>query len=120
MKSSAFFSLVLILAITGCTTKRDARLKAEEAYLAGQKQAIAQMQQPKTVSFIGDVQNRVITWTEDLTMANAIVAADYRGRHDPKAFVLHRNGQNYPISARQLLQGEDFSLQPGDTIEIVP
>ena len=120
MKIVAALFLAVLVAITGCTTKSKARLQSHEAFVAGQQQALAQMQQPKNVMFVGDVQNRMVPWTEDLTLATGIIAADYRGRRDPRSFILHRNGQNYPVSAKQLLQGEDFSLQPGDTIEIVP
>lgn len=112
--------LLLLVAVNGCTTKAKARLQSHEAFVAGQQQALAQMHQPQSVMFIGDVQNRAVPFSENLTLASAIVAADYRGRRDPRSFVLKRNGQIFQISARQLLQGEDFPLQPGDAIEIVP
>jgi hypothetical protein len=120
MKTVAVLFLIFVVTITGCTTKRNARLRSQEAFVAGQQQALSQMQHSQNVMFVGDVQNRMIPWTEDLTLATGIVAADYRGRHDPKGFTLRRNGQSYTVSAKQLLEGEDFSLQPGDTIEIVP
>ncbi|MDB6023794.1 MAG: hypothetical protein JWM68_17 [Verrucomicrobiales bacterium] len=111
---------ILIAVLTGCTTKSNARQQAREAFVSGQQQAMAQAQQKKSVMFIGSVQNPIVEWTEDLTLASGIVAADFRGRRDPRGFNLRRNGQTYTVTSKQLLQGEDFSLQPGDTIEIVP
>ena len=120
MKPFLLLSILIGIVVTGCTTKSNARLQSREAFVAGQQQALAQMQEKKSVRFIGSVQNPIVEWTEDLTLASAIVAADFRGRRDPRMFNLRRDAQTFSVTSKQLLQGEDFSLQPGDTIEIVP
>ncbi len=120
MKILIVLGVATLLGAAGCTTKSKARLQAREAFVAGQEQALTQMRQPQMIMVVGDVQNRTLPWNEELTLASAIVAADFRGRRDPKGFLLRRNGETFSISAKQLLQGEDFPLQPGDTIEIVP
>jgi starvation-inducible outer membrane lipoprotein len=112
--------LVLCLALSGCVSKREARLRSQQSFIAGQQQAMTQVQQGQSVRFIGLVQNSSVPWTEELTLASGIVAADFRGRRDPKMFILRRGAETLTVSAKQLLQGEDFSLQPGDTVEIVP
>jgi len=75
---------------------------------------------PAAVVWIrGEVKNSVLPWTEELTVARAIVAADYRGLGDPYNILLIRQGQTRKISPRNLLNGrDDPPLEPGDMIVI--
>lgn len=72
------------------------------------------------MTVLGQVRNPKLDWTEELTLARAIVAADYQGTADPRDIILHRGNEQSHISPTQLLAGQDWPLQPGDRIEIVP
>jgi len=125
---SSLFSTALIALLslllsftTACETKSRARLEARQAYIAGQEQALAQTgPKPKIVTVTGQVRNSVIPWTEDLTLAKAIVAAEYTGYLNPRLIRLIRDGIPTDIKASALLNGQDMPLQPGDTIQVVP
>ena len=117
---------LLTLCLTSCVSKARARAEARAAFLAGQQQALERMQQnapagptvSPTVTFIGEVKNRLIPWTADLTLAKAIVAADYYGSVDPASIVLIRDGQQTVYDPKKLLQGADILLEPRDVVEI--
>jgi hypothetical protein len=119
-----FFEICLSLAVlsqTACETKREARLQAQEAYVAGQQQALQQTQgKPPFVTVNGPVRNPVIPWTEDLTLAKAIVAADYTGYLRPRLVRVTRQGETTSVKTSDLLNGQDQPLQPGDIVEVVP
>ena len=76
--------------------------------------------QGPNVTVFGPVRNSIVPWEEELTVAKAIVAADYVGAFDPHEIILVRNGRGTRIDPKQLLQGKDFPLQPGDVIQISP
>jgi len=117
-----FWVLLLAFGSAGCTSNSNAKAQARQAFLAGQQQALARMLQARApnVTVLGPVHNPIMPWTEDLTLAKAIVAAGYYGRTDPKGIVIHRNGQDMPIDPKQLLSGEDMLLQAGDVVEVRP
>jgi hypothetical protein len=81
--------LALIVA-SGCTTKSKARDEARKAFLAGQQQGLGQAQESQrtAVRVIGNVKNPVIEWTSSLTLAEAIIAADYLSPNNPSGSVL--------------------------------
>ncbi len=117
-----FWVLLLAFGSAGCTSNSNAKAQARQAFLAGQQQALARMLEARApnVTVLGPVHNPIMPWTEDLTLAKAIVAAGYYGRTDPKGIVIHRNGQDMPIDPKQLLSGEDMLLQAGDVVEVRP
>ncbi|MEI6392551.1 MAG: hypothetical protein WCT12_15775 [Verrucomicrobiota bacterium] len=106
--------------LAGCTTKAQARAQAQAAFVAGQQQAIMRMQQSQvpSVTVHGAVRNPLIPWTEDLTVAKAIVAAVYYGAKDPVEIFVVRRGQAFRVDAKQLLHGNDPVLESGDVMEI--
>jgi hypothetical protein len=114
------FAFLLALGLAGCTTKAKADAKARAAFAAGQEQATMRMQQTQTpsVTVQGTVRNPLIPWTEDLTVAKAIVAAGYFGRRDPAEILVVRKGQAFRVDPKQLLNGTDPPLQAGDIMEI--
>jgi hypothetical protein len=116
-------SALIALAFAGCVTKSQAKAQARDAFVAGQQQAMtmSRMQQAQgpTVTVIGQVKNGVIPWTPDLTLARAIVAADYFGTSDPHQIYIVRNGKATSIDSKQLLNGDDVPVQPGDVIQIM-
>src|SRR5688572_26675809 len=76
-------------------------------------------EQRPTVFVRGDVKHPAIPWTEDLTVARAIVAAEYHALFDPLRIAVIRQGRTYEIKPRDLLRGrEDFPLEPGDLVVI--
>lgn len=114
--------LALGLAASGCVTKATAQAQARAAFLAGQQQSLERLQQTQnrgpSVTFIGEVRNTLIPWTADLTLAKAIVAAEYYGATDPKEIVVTRDGQEMGIDPKRLLSGGDILLQPRDVVEL--
>jgi hypothetical protein len=64
------------------------------------------------------VQNPEVAWTNGLTLAQAIIEANYTGSGNPREIILTRQGQTSRIVPRDLLHGHDVPLQPGDTITI--
>ena len=108
--------------LNGCVSKATAQAQARAAFLAGQEQATERMQQSQasgpSVTCIGQVRNKLIPWTADLTLARAILAADYFGPADPTSIVVIRDGQQTSYDPKKLLQGTDILLEPRDVIEI--
>jgi hypothetical protein len=117
---------LLVLALGGCVSKSKADARARAAYIAGQQQAMTRMQQAQTqgqgpcVTVNGEVRNRVIPWTEGLTLARAVVAADYYGAKDPGQLLIVHNGVATRLDPKQLLSGVDIPLQPGDVVQLMP
>jgi hypothetical protein len=103
-------------------SKSKANAKARAAFLAGQQQAMMRMHdaQGTSVRIVGNVKNPMLVWTENLTLAEAIVTAEYQGVGTPVAISIVREGQQFRVDPKQLLRGEDIPLQAGDTIEIRP
>lgn len=115
--------VALAIALGGCVSKTKARQQAREAFMAGQQQAMERLLRERsgpTVTVIGPVTMPVVTWKEDLTVANAIVAAGYQGKGDPKQIVIIRNGFGIPVDPKGLLSGHDVPLEKGDVLQIMP
>ena len=113
-----FLLLVAGVILCGCVSKSKSDLRVAQAYMAGQRQA-GGLNQSHTISVLGDVTNHTVEWVEDITLAKALVAADYKGIRNPREIWVRRKGQRYPISVKALLSGkEDPALEPGDIIEI--
>ncbi|HZL79484.1 MAG TPA: hypothetical protein VFC17_11585 [Candidatus Limnocylindrales bacterium] len=119
-----FFAVILFfaLAATGCTTKSHARLKEQNAFLAGQNAALQQQAQAAAqaqgVTIVGPVQNPQVPWVAGLTLAQAVATANYTGAHEPKRIILTRQGESAALDAKVLLQGPDIPLEVGDVIEL--
>jgi hypothetical protein len=116
-----FAILMLAVAATGCTTKSTARLKEQNAFLAGQNAALREQQsQPQTpgITVIGAVQNQNVPWVAGLTLAQAIATANYLDPHAPKQIIITRNGESATLDAKVLLDGTDIPLEIGDVIEL--
>ena len=72
-----------------------------------------------SITLSGPVRNRTIPWTEGLTVAEAIVSAEYLAASAPKSIYVTRNGGRIFVDPRQLLRGNDFLLEAGDAVEII-
>jgi hypothetical protein len=114
--------LMLALAVAGCASKSKKDAKARAAFLAGQQQAVARMYDlDRTgIRILGPVQNPLIAWKENLTLAETIVAAGYVGARDPREIIIIREGQPIRVDPGLLLHGEDVPLQPSDIVEVRP
>jgi hypothetical protein len=113
---------IALLCPGGCVTRAQARKQAEAAFHAGQQQALQQLYENKfpVVTVRGPVRSAKLDWTADLTLARAIVLAGYQRAGDPKEIILHRGTEEIRITPKQLLDGQDWPLQAGDRIEIIP
>jgi hypothetical protein len=135
MKSSRFFilnvnqwwGLALLLfavALSGCVSKTKADERARAAFFAGQQQAQASLASHQathlgpTVTVLGDVKNTQVPWTADLTLAKALIAAEYYGPSDPTQIVIQRDGKEIVWDPKRLLTGQDIQLRPSDVIEL--
>jgi hypothetical protein len=117
----AFFVLLLLaLATGGCVSKSTAQAQARAAYAAGQRDAYAHIAatQRTSVKVFGPVQNPEVPWVEGLTLAQAIATANYTDRGNPTEILLLRRGESATIDPRDLLNGHDVPLEPGDTITL--
>lgn len=112
--------LLLTLAVSGCVTKSKARADARAAYIAGQKDALATIAaaQRTGIKVFGPVQNSEVPWVEGLTLAQAIATATYTAHGNPKEILLLRRGESATIALKDLLNGHDVPLEPGDTITL--
>lgn len=125
---SEFVALVLVLALalgwSGCVSKSKADAQAHAAFVAGEQQAMERMRQAQvqgpTVTFVGPVRNAQVPWTAELTLAKAIVAADYFATKDPSEITIRRGGEEIRVDPKTLLGGEDVPLQPRDIVELKP
>ena len=103
----------------GCTTRSKARLKEQNAFLAGQNAVLRQQQaQSPGVTIVGSVQNPQVPWVAGLTLAQAIATANYVGADEPKQIIITRNGESAALDAKVLLDGTVIPLEIGDVIEL--
>ncbi len=115
-----FCLLVLALAAAGCESKSEADARVRAAYIAGQQAAYQSMGQTMTdVVVLGSVDKHEIPWVQGLTLTQALATANYNGAHDPVMIILKRNSVETNIDPKQLLNGQDMTLQPGDVISVV-
>ena len=113
--------LLLVIGASACKTSSKSAAQSEaQASVLAQQQALIQAQQQQPSVFVrGEVKNPIIPWNEDLTLAQAIVAAEYRGPWDPHLILVIRKGQTFKVNPKHLLWGtEDPHLQAGDIVEI--
>jgi hypothetical protein len=121
LRSALLVSILICLsACTGCVSKSKAEAQARAAFLAGQQQASvmnqrAQFQGP-TVTILGEVKNNLIPWTADLTLAKALLQANYYGSSDPTEILVQRGTQEIRYNSAKLLTGDDLQLQPNDVV----
>jgi len=81
---------------------------------------MARMQQLEgpTVTVSGPVRIPRVAWTPELTLAKAILAADYYAPSAPTRIIIIRNARELPIDPSQLLAGQDIPLEVGDVVRI--
>ena len=118
MKFACLF-LVLLGVACGCTSRSTARLREQNAFLAGQNMALQhQLAQANSVTIQGTVQNSHVPWVAGLTLAQALATANYSGQEAPSQIILTRQGENAVLGADAFLNGADIPLEPGDVVEL--
>jgi hypothetical protein len=116
--------LSLFVLLSGCASKTKNREQIQRAYAAGMQAGQLQAQQQAQsgvpqVKFLGHVKNPVVIWTDGLTLAKALVEAEYVEQNAPSAITIYRNGQPSRVDLQSFLSGQnDYPLFPGDTILI--
>jgi type II secretory pathway pseudopilin PulG len=122
--------LVLLMAVvilgvltSGCAGRSQARLREQNAYLAGQNAALQQQQalgqaQTPGVTIVGQVQHPYVPWVSGLTLAQAIATANYIGSDQPAQIIITRNGESAVMDANVLINGTNIALEIGDVIEL--
>jgi hypothetical protein len=136
MNALRVLSLICVLALIacGCGGKAKEQAKIHQAYAAGAQAAQAQMYQQSQsaqnmsqpmptstdpqVRVLGSVRNPVLPWMEGLTLARALVLADYTRSTPPTSITILRNNQPLQIDPQGILQGADYPLFPGDIVYI--
>ena len=125
--------LLVVLTAGGCASKAKKQAQIRRAYAAGEQAARAQMQQAQTqqqtpppidqngdpqIRIMGFVKNPVLNWSDGLTLARALVEAQYQKQTTPVAITIYRNNQPLHVDLQRLLDGQDYPLFPGDTVYI--
>ena len=133
MKIISLLLLIFVVAVSGCTSsKKKTQMQMQHAYASGMQAArmIQQQQQSSPsigepmiqpnsdpqVRILGPVRNPVVIWSEGLTLARALSAAEYLRSDTPIAITIYRNNQPLQIDPQRVLQGEDYPLFPGDLV----
>lgn len=117
-----FYGILILAAaaLAGCVTKSQADAQARAAYLAGQKAAYESITSSQMgIVVLGNVQKHQVPWVAGLTLAQALATAVYNGQHDPQDIILKRNSVEMHFDPKQLLNGKDTTLQPGDVVLVV-
>ena len=119
------FAVMLFAGILtdGCASKSNARLREQNAFLAGQNLALQQQQaqtaaQVSGVRIVGAVQNPNVPWVAGLTLAQAVATANYVGADAPTQIIITRQGESATLDAKVLLDGANIPLEVGDVIEL--
>lgn len=111
--------MLALVPVAGCVSKATADAQAKAAFVAGENAAYQSMQSNATaVVVLGNVKKHEIPWIDGLTLARALEIASYTGAHDPTDIILKRNSIQTDVE-RQLLNGQDVPLHPGDVISVI-
>lgn len=127
----ASFISVLALMVFGCASHKDkTQEQIRRAYVAGAAAARMQMQENQTpqpilppagdpqVRILGSVRNPVLIWSDGLSLARALVLAEYQRNNTPSSITIYRNNQPLQIDPQAVLNGADYPLFPGDIVYI--
>ncbi|HAM72226.1 MAG TPA: hypothetical protein DCM86_11340 [Verrucomicrobiales bacterium] len=120
---AALLASVILVAGEGCVSRSHARREAAIAFQAGQIQQQHPAPTPEqiraSILFRGNVRNALVRWQPQMTLSQAIVAAEFLGAQDPRSIVVTRNGQPVFVDVRRLLRGgDDREVFPGDIVEL--
>ena len=106
----------ILLCLLGCSNT--SRVRQQRQPISSSTE-VAQPAPPPAVFFTGSVKNPAVSWTEGLSLSQALLAAEYQGLWDPRVIYIIRRGQRYRVNPKDLLRGaEDPQLEPNDRIEV--
>jgi len=124
---AVLIAALALVCITGCGGKKRREAELRAAFMAGQIQALqqaqAQAQQPfPSVRVIGPVKRDTVPWVAGLTLAQAILTAEYVEKGEPKVIRIIRRGEKIDIDPQKLVNRQipDPPLEPGDVVELSP
>ncbi len=123
MKTWMSWLLLFALFAGGCSSEEKKR-KERLAFFAGQRATALefyqkQQQQAASVTVIGEVRQQTIPWTEGLTLAQALLQAQYFGRREPRQIIFSRRGETVVLQPQHLHHGGgDELMEPGDVVEL--
>ena len=109
--------------VGGCVSQGTARREQLKAYEEGRQKAMEEQEKAAqtgpVVLFRGDIRNPRVPWREGLTLAEALLAAQYTWNWDPHTITVLRDGRSYPVNPKMLLRGtENPLLEEGDIVEV--
>lgn len=117
-----YICTICLSVLLGCVSKAKAKRDAQAAFIAGQQEVMRRVQlqeaQGPSITVNGPVKNPILPWREDLTLAKAIVEAEYTHPGDPAEILLVRAGRAFRLELQQLFSGHDVPLEPGDIIQL--
>lgn len=112
---------VFLIASAGCTSTVKTRAQTEAAFRAGQQQALRQAEASRNaITFTGPVLNPLIPWAEDLTLGQAIGAAGWNAKGDPRLIILTRGNEVITMKPEQALEAAQEPVFPGDQFDMLP
>lgn len=118
------FGALIIAALTvsiGCASTSKARAKADAESRAAQQQALRlEEARKRSISFTGPVVNPLVPWTEGLTLGQAMGAAGWRSKNDPRLIILTRGQEIVTMTPEHALQAAGEPVQPGDHVDMLP
>jgi hypothetical protein len=107
--------------LCGCTSRSKSQARARAAFEAGQLQALTDVAKRQNgITFIGPVMTPVVPWQQALTLGQAVAAAGWNDKGEPRLIVFTRNGESVEMNPAQLLEATDFPVDPGDRVEMFP
>ncbi|MDB6053454.1 MAG: hypothetical protein JWN25_977 [Verrucomicrobiales bacterium] len=127
IKRVAAAALVCVVFLApACTSRKKAQQQAMAAYVAGRRAAQVQASSETPpidlrhqVAVVGNVQNHAIDWRAGLTVATAILTAQYVPETTPAEIRIYHRNRIVRFSGEELLAGRDEPVFTGDKIEIV-
>jgi hypothetical protein len=114
-------AVATLMAGISCTSNARARVQADAAFRAGQEQAVRNEEARKRgITFTGPVSNSLIPWTEGLTLSQAIAAAGWNTKGDPRLIILTRGAEIVTMTPAQALEAATEPVHPGDHVDMLP
>jgi hypothetical protein len=113
--------VLLVMGLAGCASRPTVKQQREQAFEEGRQKALQEQtkDQAPVVLFRGDVRNTRVPWREGLTLAEALVTAQYTWTWDPRLVTVTRQGETHSINPKRLMRGQDNpELEPGDLVEV--
>jgi hypothetical protein len=111
---------ILFLAVLACGCASRSRMAAQNAFLAGQNAALREQLSAQSGNIVvrGPVRNHSVPWSNGLTLAQAVAAAEYLETRWPEQVLITRQGETAALEANALLGGTPIPLEAGDVVEL--